>query len=87
VNAFVYAMALDENDVSKHDKLVALKLTPNEWERVELFLVLLAVRFFHLPFFASPDACYLARRQSPASFFIRSDVNTSSGHTRARGAL
>jgi hypothetical protein len=48
VNAFVYAMALDENDATKHDKLIALKLTTSEWEHVELFLGLLAVRCFLL---------------------------------------
>ena len=48
VNAFVYAMALDENDATKHDKLIALKLATNEWERVELFLGLLTVCFSFL---------------------------------------
>ena len=43
VNAFVYAMALEENDIEKHQKLIALRLTSNEWERVESFLGLLAV--------------------------------------------
>jgi hypothetical protein len=50
VNAFVYAMALDENDTTKHDRLIALKLMTSEWERVELFLGLLAVRLFLFAF-------------------------------------
>jgi hypothetical protein len=54
VNAFVYAMALDENDAMKHDKLIALKLTTSEWERVELFLGLLAVRVFSIRFPSFP---------------------------------
>jgi hypothetical protein len=36
-------MALEENNAEKHEKLITLKPTPNEWERVELFLGLLAV--------------------------------------------
>jgi hypothetical protein len=47
-------MALDENDATKHDKLIALKLSTNEWERVELFLGLLAVRVFFLRFCLFP---------------------------------
>jgi hypothetical protein len=38
VDAFVHAMALEESDSEKHQKL-----TSNEWERVDLFLNLLAV--------------------------------------------
>ena len=41
-------MALDENDTTKHNKLIALKLTTSEWEHVELFLGLLAIRCFLL---------------------------------------
>ena len=41
-------MALEENDTEKHQKLIELKLTASEWERVELFLRLLAVREIYL---------------------------------------
>lgn len=44
VNTLVYAMALEENDTDKHKKLIELKLTSGEWERVDLFVGLLAVR-------------------------------------------
>jgi hypothetical protein len=48
VNAFIYAMALEENDTEKHRKLTELRLTSNEWEHVELFLGLLAVHDTYL---------------------------------------
>jgi hypothetical protein len=78
-------MALDENDAAKHDKLIALKLTTNEWERVELFLGLLAVCLFSYCFVRSSIKLYLACRQRPASLFVRSGVNTSSWNTCSRG--
>jgi hypothetical protein len=43
VDAFVSAMALKENDIEKFQKLIELKLTSSEWERVDLFLGLLTV--------------------------------------------
>jgi hypothetical protein len=43
VDAFVYAMALKENDTEKRQKLIELKLTSSEWERIDLFLGLLTV--------------------------------------------
>ena len=36
-------MALEENNTEKHQKLFELKLSPEEWGRVELLLGLLAV--------------------------------------------
>jgi hypothetical protein len=47
VDAFVYAMALEENDTQTP---IELKLTSNEWERVELFLGLLTVRNYLFTF-------------------------------------
>jgi hypothetical protein len=41
-------MALDEDDPEKNRKLIELRLTEEEWKRVELFLGLLAVRYTYL---------------------------------------
>ena len=43
VDAFVYAMALEESNAEKHDSIISLKLRPLEWDRTGLFLGLLAV--------------------------------------------
>src|ERR1700720_1267353 len=80
-------MALDENDATKHDKLIALKLTTNEWECVELFLGLLVVCVFSYHFVCSSIKLYLACRQRPTSLFVRSGVNASPWHACSRGAL
>jgi hypothetical protein len=44
VDRFVIEMAREEKDRAKRQKLDALQLTPEEWQRVKLFLDLLAVR-------------------------------------------
>jgi hypothetical protein len=43
INTFIYEMGLKEPNLDKRKKIGELELRNNEWERVKLFLDLLAV--------------------------------------------
>ena len=43
VDIFINKLRWDKNDLSKHDKICALKLNNDEWQRVNMFLGLLSV--------------------------------------------
>ena len=44
VNTLVYEMGLEEKNLKKRQKLNQLRLSQEEWERLDLFANLLAVR-------------------------------------------
>ena len=46
---FIFEIARDETDQEKRRKLKALVLSNDEWNRVELMMKLLRVRFFFDP--------------------------------------
>lgn len=73
VDAFVRAMALEENDPEKRQKLMELKLTSNEWERVELFLGLLAVceHFIYSLLVSPSERQVFSMPIKPSKHFIR----------------
>ena len=47
INTFIYEMGLKESNLEKRKKIGELELWDNEWERVKLFLDLLAVCICH----------------------------------------
>jgi hypothetical protein len=77
VNTFVYAIALEENDTERHQKLIELKLTSNEWERVELFLGLLAVRniYFFITYLTY-ERCVIQHADKAQQAFSSDQVST-----------
>jgi hypothetical protein len=49
VDIFVDELCWEETDLSKHDKIRALKLDNDEWQRVNMFLGLLSVCLLYIP--------------------------------------
>jgi hypothetical protein len=49
VDIFVDELRWEETDLSKRDKIRALKLDDDEWQRVNMFLSLLSVRLLYIP--------------------------------------
>jgi hypothetical protein len=50
VDQFISEIAANERDREKSDKLEALQLTADEWNRIDLFLNVLQVRLPHSKF-------------------------------------
>jgi hypothetical protein len=49
VDIFVDELRWEETDLSKRDKIRALKLDDDEWQRVNMFLGLLSVCLLYIP--------------------------------------
>jgi hypothetical protein len=49
VDIFVDELRWEETNLSKRDKIRALKLDDDEWQRVNMFLGLLSVRLLYIP--------------------------------------
>jgi hypothetical protein len=75
VNAFVYAMALDKNDTTKHDRLIVLKLMTSEWECIELFLGLLVVCVFLFSFLLSFNINVIQHADNAQQAFLSDQVS------------